>query len=86
MFLAGALYMSTPMLAALVMMLIVTKGRFLGGGLEDARPSSSWIEGLMDRSLVPLLVATGATALVWATPLASLSAAHRTAEIVVGAG
>jgi hypothetical protein len=70
-FLSTALYMFTPALTALIMMLVVTRDGFSKEcwkllGLHRLGLKAWWIA-----LLLPLVVGVVATALVWATPLAS---------------
>jgi uncharacterized protein len=70
-FLSTALYMFTPALTALIMMLVVTRDGFSKEcwkllGLNRLGLKAWWIA-----LLLPLVVGVVATALVWATPLAS---------------
>ena len=70
-FLSIVLYMSTPALTALIMMLVVTRDGFSRDGWKTLGLHRLGLKAWWIALLLPLVVGVVATALVWATPLAS---------------
>jgi CAAX protease family protein len=70
-FLSIVLYMFTPALTALIMMLVVTRDGFSREGWKPLGLHRLGLKAWWIAFLLPLVVGVVATALVWATPLAS---------------
>jgi uncharacterized protein len=70
-FLSIVLYMFTPALTALIMMLVVTRDGFSREGWRLLGLHRLGLKAWWIALLLPLVVGVVATALVWATPLAS---------------
>src|SRR5215211_973368 len=69
-FLSTALYMFTPALTALIMMLVVTRDDYSGEGWKVLGLHRLGLKAWLAAFLAPLLVGVVATAIVWAKPLA----------------
>ena len=70
-FVAAALYMFTPTVAALIMLLVVTRDGFFREGWKSLGLHRSGLGVWWIAIGAPLLVSVVATAIVWATSLAS---------------
>ena len=70
-FLSTVLYMFTPALTALIMMLVVTRDGFSREGWKPLGLHRLGLKAWWIAFLLPLVVGVVATALVWVTPLAS---------------
>ena len=70
---AAAWYMFTPTLAVLVMLLIVTQDGYSKEGWKTLGLHRLGLKAWLIAVLAPVLVGVGATAIVWATPLAALA-------------
>src|SRR3712207_2433022 len=69
-FLSMVLYMFTPALTALIMMLVITRDGFSREGWKTLGLHRLGLKAWWIALLLPLVVGVVATALVWATPLA----------------
>jgi membrane protease YdiL (CAAX protease family) len=76
-FLSIVLYMFTPALTALIMMLVVTRDGFSREGWKPLGLHRLGLKAWWIAFLLPLVVGVVATALVWATPLASFVVPER---------
>ena len=82
--LASAIYMGTPTLTVLIMLLVVTGDGFSGEGWKWLGLHKPGLKAWWIAILAPVLVGVLATAIVWATPLASFIVPDDAAGQVLG--